>query len=31
MPGPISPYDEMLDSAAAPRPHCHNYCRWLRG
>jgi hypothetical protein len=30
MPGPISPYDEMLDSAAAPRRHCHQYCRWLR-
>jgi predicted proteasome-type protease len=25
LPGPISPYDEMLDSAAAPRLHCHQY------
>jgi uncharacterized circularly permuted ATP-grasp superfamily protein len=27
---PASPYDEMLDSAGVPRPHCRQYYRWLR-
>jgi len=30
MVAPRHPYDEMLDSAGAPRPHCRHYYRWLR-
>jgi Circularly permuted ATP-grasp type 2 len=25
------PYNEMLDAAGAPRPHCREYYQWLRG
>jgi len=30
MAAPQRPYDEMLDGAGAPRPHCRQYYRWLR-
>ena len=26
---PAKPWDEMLDAAGAPRPHCATYARWL--